>query len=133
MSEKKTNLFAYGTLMDADIMTEVSGGHFRFRKATLTGYVRRTVQGEVYPAITRQAHASVKGIIYFDVTSQAIERLDIFEGALYDRRRIVVAGDNDKPVNACSYVITASEAHRLSGIEWSFENFLAKDKQFFQR
>ena len=132
MNEQVMNLFAYGTLMDADIMTEVSGGRFRSRKATLAGYVRKTVRGEVYPAIIRQADSCVDGMVYFDVSSQAFERLDIYEGELYDRQRVVVACDDGESVTAWTYVIAASEAHRLSTDDWSFENFLKKDKPHFQ-
>jgi gamma-glutamylcyclotransferase (GGCT)/AIG2-like uncharacterized protein YtfP len=125
------HLFAYGTLMDADIMTEVSGDHYRSQEATLAGYVRKTVRGEVYPAIASQAGSSVDGVIYFDVSAQAFERLDIFEGELYSRNQVVVAYDNDKAVTVFAYVIAASEAHRLSTTDWSFEEFQNTHKPCF--
>lgn len=126
------NLFAYGTLMDTEIMTEVSGARHRSRKATLLEYVRKTVQGEVYPAITRQSGSSVDGIVYFNVSPEAFDRLDIFEGSLYDRCEAVAICDDGECVETYTYVITANSIRHLSGDDWSYENFLKNHKQLFQ-
>jgi gamma-glutamylcyclotransferase (GGCT)/AIG2-like uncharacterized protein YtfP len=126
------NLFAYGTLMDADIMAQVSGAEHRSQRAVLHGYVRKTVIGEVYPAIILREGCSVEGTIYYDVSSVSFERLDNFEGALYLRTDVPVICDDGESVVAETYVITESALHQLSTEDWSFDRFLSKDKVFFQ-
>ena len=123
------HLFAYGTLMDAEIMSQVSGARYRSQKATLANYVRKKVRGEIYPAITRQAGSSVDGILYFNVSSQSFERLDKYEGSLYHRTGVVALGDDGERINVHTYVI--SSAHRLSTQDWSPEKFLENNKQSF--
>lgn len=126
------NLFAYGTLMDPEIMAQVSGSTCRSRKATLHQFVRKTVRGEVYPAITMQQGSSVDGVVYFNVSTAAVERLDKFEGFLYERTETAVICDDGKCVEIHTYIIRTGYAHQLSDIDWSYEKFLSNDKQLFQ-
>ncbi|MGB5765898.1 MAG: gamma-glutamylcyclotransferase family protein, partial [Arenicellales bacterium] len=67
------NLFVYGTLMDADIMGRVTGSAYQSQEATLQEYSRRTVRGEVYPAIIKQCGCSVDGVVYFNISLVDIE------------------------------------------------------------
>lgn len=126
------NLFAYGTLMDPEIMAQVTGAEYRSEKATLPQYVRKTVWGEVYPAIIKRSGSSVDGVVYFDITPEIFDRLDNFEGPLYVRKKVVVTCDNDESVGTYTYVISPDFIHQLSDDDWSFEDFLANDKQLFQ-
>ncbi len=129
------NLFAYGTLMDPEIMRRVSGFESRSLRAVLFGYVRKALRGEVYPAITPRRGASVEGILYFDLPPEAVERLDRFEGALYKRTEVVAVLEGGKPeeVDALAYVIVPEHLDRLSERGWSFEKFLHSGKGRFQR
>jgi gamma-glutamylcyclotransferase (GGCT)/AIG2-like uncharacterized protein YtfP len=126
------NLFAYGTLMDPEIMAQVSGSVCRSETATLHQYVRKKVRGEVYPAIIEQQGSSVDGVVYFDVSEAACERLDTFEGSLYVRTETAVICNNGECVKAYAYVIKAGHGHQLSGADWNYEKFLANHKQLFQ-
>ena len=67
------NLFVYGTLIDAEIMRTVAGDDYVSERATLSGYVRRRVSGEVYPAIIECPGASVSGITYLDVNPNTVD------------------------------------------------------------
>ena len=128
------NLFAYGTLMDPEIMARVSGVESRSADAVLEGYVRKAVRGEVYPAITPQKGASVEGVLYFDLTPEVVERLDRFEGPLCRRTGVVavIDGSNWEAVDAVAYVIVTAHIDRLSDRGWSFEKFLESGKGRFQ-
>ncbi len=127
------NLFAYGTLIDQEIMARVSGVECRFQKATLPHYVRKTVRGEVYPAIARQEDHSVDGVVYFDVSPQAVDRLDKFEGPLYVRTDAFAVCDDGTSVDVQTYVIASGFAERMSDDDWSYGRFLKKNKDVFQR
>lgn len=118
--------------MDPDIMAQVSGAKHRSQKAVLQEHVRKTVIGEVYPAIIMREGCSVEGTIYYDVSLVSFERLDTFEGSLYLRTEVPVICDNGVSVAAETYVITASAVPQLSKEDWSYDRFLSKDKVFFR-
>ena len=80
--------------MDADIMGRVTGSAYQSQEATLQDYSRRTVRGEVYPAIIKQSGCSVDGVVYFNISLVDIERLDTFEGSLYERVEVEVIFNN---------------------------------------
>jgi len=126
------NLFAYGTLMDAEIMTQVSGATYRSQKATLSQYVRKTVWGEIYPAILKRNGGLVDGVVYFDLSPEAFDRLDKFEGPLYVKKKVMVTCESGESVGTYTYVISPDFIHQLSDDDWSYEDFLANDKQLFQ-
>lgn len=126
------NLFTYGTLMDADIMSRVTGISCRSHKATLSGYERRQVLNEVYPAIFRQAERSVEGIVYIDLPSTTFKHLDVFEGALYTRTEVVAQRANGQNLNAYTYVISSRFEQHLSAQDWDFQHFLQYHKKAFQ-
>jgi gamma-glutamylcyclotransferase (GGCT)/AIG2-like uncharacterized protein YtfP len=128
------NLFAYGTLMDAEIMARVSGMRCRADNAALSGYVRRAVRGEVYPAITPRPSETVDGVVYFGLTPEAFERLDRFEGPMYRRTAaaVILKGAGNEKAAAETYVIAPEHLDRLSDRDWSIEEFLKTGKARFQ-
>ena len=129
------NLFAYGTLMDPEIMARVSGLRPRSENAALDGYVRKAVRGEVYPAITPRKGARVRGVLYFDLSPEAVERLDRFEGPMYRRRAVTVTAEaaGSEETAAETYVIAPENLDRLSDEDWRFDEFLKNGKGRFQR
>ncbi|CAB5114845.1 Signal transduction histidine kinase CheA (EC [Olavius algarvensis associated proteobacterium Delta 3] len=118
--------------MDPDIMTQVSGSAHRRRTATLPDYIRKTLKEEVYPAIIPHVDAVVEGVLYFDVSHGAFDRLDQFEGPLYVRTGVVVTVNDEKRVSAQTYVLDAAHNDRLSDTDWSYELFLKRNKNSFQ-
>ena len=83
------NLFAYGTLMCEDIMGDVSGCRLPSPSpGTLKGYSRWCVKGEPYPALVRDEKKLVEGMVYRNVPDSAWDRLDAFEGEMYERRLV---------------------------------------------
>jgi gamma-glutamylcyclotransferase (GGCT)/AIG2-like uncharacterized protein YtfP len=126
------NLFAYGTLMDAAIMLEVCGEKFQSRSATLPGYMRKKLRGEVYPGIISQGHSKVEGLVYFDVSIQALHYLDEFEGSFYQRQLVTAFFDDGVSMEVETYVLTDSCASMLSEVDWNLQEFLTRDKPLFQ-
>lgn len=125
------HLFTYGTLMDAGIMEGVSGDVYRSEKAILHGFLRRTVQDEVFPAIIKKDGCSVEGVIYFDVSKESFARLDVFEGSLYQRKKVMVIADDGREVAVSTYVIAPDCVNLLSSADWSYEDFLKQGKVRF--
>ncbi len=130
--DHRMNLFAYGTLMDPEIMTRVCGAVYRPQNAVLHDYVRRIVSGEVYPAVAHKEGQRVDGLVYFGLTIHAWDRLDRFEGDLYLRQAVTVIDDVDQPIDAQTYVIAEPYRHRLSEKAWDYAEFTKHNKQLFQ-
>jgi gamma-glutamylcyclotransferase (GGCT)/AIG2-like uncharacterized protein YtfP len=127
------SLFAYGTLMCPEIMTEVSGRHYAGHPATLDGHVRRPVIGEAYPGLTSCREGRVRGILYRDVTEDAWQRLDRFEGEMYERRTVEVTLHEKRVIAASTYLVKAAFLHRLGKDEWDYERFLRCGIEDFRR
>ena len=126
------HLFAYGTLMCEDIMEEVSGCRLPPRPGRLSGFCRRRVKGEHYPAIVPDENGQVEGVIYQGVTASAWERLDRFEGEMYVRRPVTIEWAEGGLCEALTYVIHPDFAHCLDATEWSLSEFLRSGKARFQ-
>jgi gamma-glutamylcyclotransferase (GGCT)/AIG2-like uncharacterized protein YtfP len=126
------NLFAYGTLMCADIMHQVAGCLPPHVPATLARYRRCRVRGEEYPAIGGPQDATVQGVVYLDVPEEAWQRLDRFEGEMYDRRTVLVDCADGKRLAAATYVIRPEFAHLLLPADWSYEEFLRTGRKRFE-
>jgi len=133
MEAKIENLFAYGTLMCDDIMREVAGCPLSHGTGTLKGYRRRSVKGEHYPALVPDEDGRVDGVVYHNVPASAWDRLDRFEGELYERRRVRIELDNGTALHAAAYVVKPEYLDHLEPFEWDFAEFLRNGKARFQK
>jgi len=125
------NIFTYGTLMIPDVMYAVTTRGFRFKNAILRSYARFTVKGESYPGIIPVADAVTEGSIYFDVDESSLERLDAFEGDLYQRTPILAEMEGGETFNAEAYVIKPEYRGYLSSKEWNVKEFAQKHLEAF--
>ena len=125
------NIFAYGTLMIPSVMHAVTACHFRSQKAILRDYARFRVKGESYPGIIPVTDAITEGIIYFNVDEFSLDKLDTFEGVLYERTRVQVETEEKGIQNAQAYVIPSKYLGYLSRTAWDVEEFIKKDLEMF--
>jgi gamma-glutamylcyclotransferase (GGCT)/AIG2-like uncharacterized protein YtfP len=126
------DLFTYGTLMSADIMARVAGCRLAALPATLPGYRRSQVKGEVYPGISEDAAEQVAGVLYLNVPAAALQRLDVFEGEMYERREVLVKDEGGAARAAMTFVFRPAYLRLLTGIPWDFDQFLASGKKCFE-
>jgi len=124
-------IFTYGTLMISDVMYAVTAREFRFKNAILRGYARFTVKGESYPGIIPASDAVTEGVVYFDVDESSLERLDAFEGDLYQRIPILVENKGKGMISAEAYVIKPQFSGYLSSKEWNAKEFVQKHLKAF--
>ncbi len=127
------NLFTYGSLMCSDIMYKVAGCELQFSEALLNNFYRSKIRNEEFPGIVPKPGCMVAGVIYFDLSLEAIKRLDIFEGELYGRQEEAVITENHQPITAMTYVIQPQHRDLLTNEEWSFTDFLADGKKKFEK
>lgn len=127
------NLFAYGTLMDEEIMARVCGCRPGHRAATLFDYRRHGLADRCYPAIVPQEGARVDGICYLDLPDAAWELLDFFEDELYERKEVRVTMEDGVTLPAETYVCKPEYHDLLEEADWSFEDFLHSNKTQFEQ
>lgn len=117
------HLYTYGTLQVGAIIEHIVGRPLAGVPARLDDYARFRVRGRVYPAIVEAAGSQVSGVLYVGLEAAELERLDYYEGDLYERREVCVwAG----PVahRAATYVLRPELRHELSDEPWDFVGFL---------
>ena len=125
-------LFAYGSLMCADIMQQVCGQILPGEHAVLPDYQRLRVLGEEYPAIIHCTGSQVEGRLYRGLCAAAWQRLDAFEGEMYQRLevRLLTAGRHEL---SQAYVIHPRYRDQLDDQAWDFAHFLRHGKARFQQ
>jgi hypothetical protein len=116
-------LYAYGTLQVPSIIAQIVGRELVGSPARLSGYVRYRVAERPYPAIVEAAAGEVDGMIYRGLDALEIERLDRYEGDMYERRELPVQV-GDGWISAATYVLRPEFAHRLSEEPWDLERFM---------
>lgn len=125
-----TSLFTYGTLLFPDIMQAITGRALPSEQATLHGYQRYRVRGRVYPGLTVEQLEVVEGRLYRGVDLALWERLDAFEGDLYERIVVPVAVSRGL-VAAHVYVMKASHQSELSDEVWDADAFQSIHKRSY--
>ena len=122
------NLFAYGSLMYEQVWQALFGEVFVGEVATLEGYSRRRIKGDVYPVIF-PGDGSVQGILFRNLTEAIVEKLDRFEGDLYQRVQVEVMSSSVL-VPAFTYVLKKSH-YGVIGDHWNKRAFESSDLSRF--
>lgn len=123
--------FTYGSLMWADIMARVCGREFASEPASLAGHHRFAVVGQDYPGLRAVPGGLVPGRLYLDVTEDAWQRLDSFEGPEYERVEVLVALGGGAVLPAQVYRFRDEFADRLLPGDWDVEAFGREGHQRF--
>jgi gamma-glutamylcyclotransferase (GGCT)/AIG2-like uncharacterized protein YtfP len=111
-------LFCYGTLMFPEVMRRVTGRHFEEAPATLDDYACYAVNGHAFPGIVRESGAVTQGLVYEGIGGALLQRLDLYEGDFYERRRVCVTDTADRPLQAWAYVIADASRNILTSQSW---------------
>ena len=101
----------------------VAGTRFESTLAYLPGFFRKQVINAVYPAIAPGSDHQVEGVLYLNVSKQALKRLDHYEGDLYERSAVIIQLANGHWLDAHSYVIKPDYQSMMSDQDWHLENF----------
>ncbi len=117
------NLFTYGSLMFPEVWERVTGSTARAARASLDGFAAWCVRDESYPGLVEARGASTAGVVYFDVSDDALARLDRFEGAFYRRIGVVVTLGDGAAAQAETYLVDDAFRMQLDPRPWSAEHF----------
>jgi gamma-glutamylcyclotransferase (GGCT)/AIG2-like uncharacterized protein YtfP len=103
-SQEPIHLFVYGTLIDPERVTALTGKQLERVDATLNGFER--VNSPLgYPFIFPKAGGIVRGVLLLNLDPVSLVQLDAYEaeGDLY-RRQVVEVEVADRQVAAVTYV-----------------------------
>lgn len=128
---KRIALFCYGTLQSPLVMKSVTGQSFSGKEALLEGWARFRMRRSEYPGITPHEAGKVPGKIYWDLTEEALEKLDAFEGDRYERMVVQVHLPDGSCEKAYVYAIREEYRSHLSTDPWDFDRFLQNGLERF--
>lgn len=117
------NLFTYGSLMFPEVWLRVAGQSFEQCHGVLKGFAAFEVSGETYPGLAPHPGGQASGVVYLDITAEAMARLDTFEGPFYERIKVPVTTDTGKTIHASTYAVVAEHRHELTQCLWDAETF----------
>jgi gamma-glutamylcyclotransferase (GGCT)/AIG2-like uncharacterized protein YtfP len=118
------NVFTYGSLMFDPVWSEVVSGSYDRFEAILQGYERKSVRDEDYPVIVSSTSDSqVPGIVYRDVSTADLTRLNQFEGEYYFRKTVEVTTLEMIKLPAEVYVLKEEYYSIISFQEWDPVHF----------
>jgi gamma-glutamylcyclotransferase (GGCT)/AIG2-like uncharacterized protein YtfP len=130
------HVFTYGTLMFPEVWQAVVGRLFESVGGNAAGFEVFRVRDAVFPGIIPGDGAcSVRGVVYLDVDSGSLERLDRFEDDFYERRALSIDCSDGRERLAEAYVVPLEKRNVLTSEPWTREAFLASGglEQFISR
>ena len=87
------NLFVYGTLAIGETLKNILDRDVPGIPATLDGYDGSKmviIENESYPAAEKNIECSIQGLL-IEVTSEELEKLDVYETDAYKRKEVELA------------------------------------------
>ena len=116
-------VFTYGSLQIPRIMRAVTGHRYPSEPARLDDFARYCLIGRSYQGIRRQLGAQTDGLIYLEVDTLALQRLDAFEDDFYHRETVTVTLASGGTTLAEVYVVSPEHDHLLiMSQEWSLDH-----------
>ena len=112
------HLFAYGTLMDPAVWSRVAQEKCDSRPAVLHGYEARRLRDVTFPGLVECEGATTPGIVYLDVSAEALARLDAYEDDFYERVPVPVVLENSTTLMAETYLVLPANREVVLAEKW---------------
>lgn len=117
------DLFTYGSLMFPEVWERVTGLCGAGQPASLADHAARRIRGQTYPALVKAAGESTEGVLYADVSPEAVARLDAFEGHFYERVMVGVSVGDGAKTSAWVYRAAQPDDPEILEEGWDPERF----------
>ncbi|WIA13284.1 hypothetical protein OEZ85_006869 [Tetradesmus obliquus] len=119
--------FVYGTLMAPEVLKLLIKRVPESRAATLKGYARYRVKGQVFPAIIPSTSESkVKGMVLMELSRSELHILDVYESEEYYRATVEPELEDGSTTPADVYVW--KDEHKgqllLQQPDWDYSQFM---------
>jgi gamma-glutamylcyclotransferase (GGCT)/AIG2-like uncharacterized protein YtfP len=114
------------------VWSRVVEGNYRSGNGIISGFVRKAVNQETYPAVyPAEGHHVVEGKVYYDVSDSDIARLDAFEGDYYRREKTFCDLGDGTGLEAWVYVFKNRYLHLVATEDWDPTRFANQGLQTF--
>ena len=118
------SLFAYGTLMFAEVWKRIGIKQRAAQPAILPGFAIYRIHGALIPGIIRtDPEDQVEGVLYHGLNEATLEELDVYESDLYRRTTVRVRSLDSEPCECQAYVIPVANRRVLSAEAWDADWF----------
>jgi gamma-glutamylcyclotransferase (GGCT)/AIG2-like uncharacterized protein YtfP len=112
-------LFAYGTLLDAEIWRRVVGESLPNLPGKCRGFAAYWVDGAEYPGMIAESPATeTLGRAFLGVENSVLARLDAYEGQHYTREIVEVDCSDGLTRRCWTYLWKKEFAHLLTTARW---------------
>jgi len=122
-------LFAFGTLMDPDVLGIVLGAGaaaWRTMPARVHDRARRWVVDDHYPVLVESPGVHVDGLLIHGLAETALDRIRFFEGEEFALAPIVVRDTDDDEIDARYFADTGRKD--IADIAWSLADWQTSTK-----
>lgn len=124
------NLFAYGTLIFADIWQCVVGHEVESKTAELSGYQVRRVVDDLFPVMVPGTSEDIaQGVVYYGLTDRDVQLLDHYEAHLYERIEVQPLAEDGSSATCQTYVLREQYSSAASEEAWTTAWFAKHAKQ----
>ena len=127
------HLFTYGTLELPEVFAAVTGQSLDGMPATLNGYARYRLEGEVYPGIIAAEGEGLQGTLYRNLDPEIHRKIDHYEDTCYEKRQVRVTFREGYEWFAMAYVIPDEKSRLLSTRRWDQQQFIEQHLENFLR
>ncbi len=112
------NLFTYGTLMFPEVWARVALEECPVRRAVLHGYEARRLSGVTFPGLIEAPGVSTPGLLYLNVSPEAMARLDAYEDDFYLRVPLTVEVEDGGTMEAQVYLMAPDRRENVLPERW---------------
>lgn len=120
------NLFVSGVLVFPEAMAAVVGKRCPFREGLVRGYAGLKLKQSNDAALIPFPDVCAEGVVYSDLSDDAVRRLDHFTGPLFHRVEVNVETPGEQWVEAEAYVLKLREKKLLTAHAWDADEFRRK-------
>ncbi len=127
-------LFVFGSLMDRDVLSLVSGmdaSSLVLQPGTLHGYQQSEVVEECYPVLVANESSSCNGLLIQNLTPLALERILFFEGEEYFLAPVTVVPQAGQATSVKAYYFRDAGVYTVRAEPWNFEAWQTEHKASF--
>jgi gamma-glutamylcyclotransferase (GGCT)/AIG2-like uncharacterized protein YtfP len=131
-SHRAVPLFAYGTLMFPAIVESILGRIPDRCSATIEGFRRLEVAGELFPGLVKDGGHKVEGVLYLSLSQNEWELLTAFEDDFYVLEEVTVFSSG-KLLQALAFLVPPSRRSVLTETVWDPDSFRKNHLALFLR
>jgi gamma-glutamylcyclotransferase (GGCT)/AIG2-like uncharacterized protein YtfP len=105
--------------MDPAIWSRVSQQVCESRPAVLRGYESRSLRGVTFPGLVECAGRNAPGLLYYNISPAAIQRLDEYEDDFYERIEVTVELEDGTLERAQVYLVDSKHQDIVLPDRWT--------------